>query len=67
VTREQFFRQTEAALRALAVPFDARELLEFTEVMFPLRDQEHTLAGWAAAFLAEQQPAVRAGRQAAAA
>jgi hypothetical protein len=52
-----FFRQIETTLRALGVPFDARDLLEYTDARFPLRDQERSPAAWAAAFLAEQAPA----------
>jgi hypothetical protein len=56
MTHTEFFEQTRAALRALAVPFESRLLLEWTAAMWPLQDQETTPVGWALAFLAEQQP-----------
>jgi hypothetical protein len=54
MSRTDFFEQTRAALRALAVPFESRELLAFTEGMWPLADQEPTAWAWAMAFLREQ-------------
>jgi hypothetical protein len=65
MSRTDFFEQTRNALRALAVPFESRELYDYCEGMFPLREQERTPAGWALAFLAEQarperQPAAAA-------
>jgi hypothetical protein len=66
VTRTDFFQQTRNALRALAVPFESRELLDFTEGRWPLREQERTPAAWARAFLAEQErPAFEARAEAA--
>jgi hypothetical protein len=52
----ELFDETRAALRALDVAFESRELLAYTEGMGPLAEQEPTPAAWAMAFLREQQP-----------
>jgi hypothetical protein len=56
MTRPEFFEQTRNALRALAVPFESRELLAWTDGMFSLHDQEPTAMAWAMAHLREQHP-----------
>jgi hypothetical protein len=56
MSRTDFFEQTRNALRALAFPFESRLLLDYTEGMWPLADQEKTPAAWAEAFLAERRP-----------
>jgi hypothetical protein len=66
MSRTEFFDETRAALRALAVPFESRELLDYCEGMAPLYDQEPTAVAWAEAFLAEhKQPAVEVRAEAA--
>jgi hypothetical protein len=59
-TAALFFTLVEAELQRLRVPFDAAELLPYSEAMWPLGDQERRPVAWAEAFLREQRPAVEA-------
>jgi hypothetical protein len=61
MSRTEFFEQTRAALRALAAPFESRELLAYTEGMWPLAEQEKTSAAWAEAVLYEQAGGGKSG------
>jgi hypothetical protein len=51
------FTLVEAELQRRRAPFDAAELLRWTEGMWKLWDQERTPAAWAEAFLRERRPA----------